>query len=104
MNITEEWELFILYLLAILFLLIFVGCYTMKSLPSHSLKDRENKLHKYRDDITAYHSGHRDLARYCQVHYEWEYISIINTLKDVDWMSAKHIKKEFIVRNKRSPK
>ena len=101
MNISEEWELVILWILVILFLLIFAGCYTMNDLPSHPLKDRNNKLHRYKDDVTLYHSGRKNIARYCQVHYGWEYISIISTLKDVDWMSEKHIKKEFIVRKRK---
>jgi len=104
MKLSEEWELLILYLVVILLLLIFVGCHTIYNIRSYPLKDKYNRLHKYKEDVTLHHSGRRDIARYCQIHYKWEYISIINTLKDVDWMSKEHIKKEFIVRDKPAPK
>ena len=87
----------------IIVILIFISCHTINNIQSYPLKDKYNKLHRYKEDITLYHIGRRDMPRYCQVHYEWEYISIVNTLKNVDWMSEKHIKKEFIVRDKPAP-
>ena len=73
----------------------------MNDLPSYPLKDSVNKLHRYKEDVTLYHTGRRDMARYCQLHYNWEYINIVNKLKDVDWMTEKHIEKEFIVRKRK---
>ena len=84
----------------VLFILIFISCHTINNIQSYPLKDKYNKLHRYKEDVTLHHSGRRDMARYCQIHYKWEYISIVSTLKDVDWMSKEHIEKEYIVRDK----
>ena len=79
MKLSEEWILFIMWALAVLFVITFSNCYTVNNPQSYPLTDRDNKLHQ----------------RYCQVHYKWEYINIINTRNN---------EKLFTVRNKPVPK
>ena len=95
MKLSEEWILFILWALSVLFVITFSNCYTVNNPQSYPLTDRDNKLHQYKEDVTVYHAGYKDLTRYCQVHYKWEYINIINTRNN---------EKLFTVRNKPVPK
>ena len=66
----------------IILITLLIGC--SSNIPSHSLYDKYDKLHRYNEQITS-----KVTTKYCQEHLEWEDIRTVYTEKGVKYVVYK---------------